>query len=383
MHDVAESGVAAHWSYRDGERSENPFSVDPVQWITRLIDQFDSEDDHSAFLEAVKLEMYSDQVFCFTPKGDVLKFPKGASPIDFAYAIHTRIGNRCVGAKVDGLRVPLWTRLRNGQSVEIIVAQGQQPQSTWLEMAVTGKAKTAIRRALREADRERLVKMGAELLRAAFEHVGKKPSDKALESAATKMRLSDREEMLARLGSTELRPRDIVSMIYPEIVVADVPKVDQKRAVIGLGEGQHFDRQQCCQPLPGERIVGIAAAGRGVAVHAIDCDVLARYEDNTDLWIDLHWQDGKHRAAYDVTLELTISNDAGVLGRVCSMIGDTGANISDLVFVDRKPDFFKIEVSIDLSDIEHLHSVLSRLEAETEVAMTKRLRRSELAKTVH
>ena len=125
MHDVAESGVAAHWSYRDGERSENPFSVDPVQWITRLIDQFDSEDDHSAFLEAVKLEMYSDQVFCFTPKGDVLKFPKGASPIDFAYAIHTRIGNRCVGAKVDGLRVPLWTRLRNGQSVEIIVAQGQ------------------------------------------------------------------------------------------------------------------------------------------------------------------------------------------------------------------------------------------------------------------
>ncbi|REJ66731.1 MAG: bifunctional (p)ppGpp synthetase/guanosine-3',5'-bis(diphosphate) 3'-pyrophosphohydrolase, partial [Proteobacteria bacterium] len=117
MHDVAESGVAAHWSYRDGERSENPFSVDPVQWITRLIDQFDSEDDHSAFLEAVKLEMYSDQVFCFTPKGDVLKFPKGASPIDFAYAIHTRIGNRCVGAKVDGLRVPLWTRLRNGQSV--------------------------------------------------------------------------------------------------------------------------------------------------------------------------------------------------------------------------------------------------------------------------
>ena len=383
MHDVAESGVAAHWSYRDGERTENPFSVDPVQWITRLIDQFDSEDDHSAFLEAVKLEMYSDQVFCFTPKGDVLKFPKGASPIDFAYAIHTRIGNRCVGAKVDGLRVPLWTRLRNGQSVEIIVAQGQQPQSTWLEMAVTGKAKTAIRRALREADRERLVKMGAELLRAAFEHVGKKPSDKALESAATKMRLSDREEMLARLGSTELRPRDVVSLIYPEIGVADVPKVDQKRAVIGLGEGQHFDRQQCCQPLPGERIVGLAAVGRGVAVHAIDCDVLARYEDNTDLWIDLHWQDGKHPAAYDVTLELTISNDAGVLGRVCTMIGDTGANISDLVFVDRKPDFFKIEISIDLSDIEHLHSVLSRLEAETEVAMTKRLRRSELAKTVH
>ena len=186
MHDVAESGVAAHWSYRDGERSENPFSVDPVQWITRLIDQFDSEDDHSAFLEAVKLEMYSDQVFCFTPKGDVLKFPKGRRllilPMQFTHALEIVVWV----PRVDGLRVPLWTRLRNGQSVEIIVAQGQKPQSTWLEMAVTGKAKTAIRRALREADRERLVKMGAELLRAAFEHVGKKPSDKALESAATK-----------------------------------------------------------------------------------------------------------------------------------------------------------------------------------------------------
>ena len=131
MHDVAESGVAAHWSYRDGVRSENPFTVDPVQWITRLIDEFDSEEDHEVFLEAVKLEMYADKVFCFSPKGDVLTFPRGATPIDFAYAIHTRIGNSCVGAKVDGLRVPLWTKLRNGQSVEVITAQGAKP-STYL-----------------------------------------------------------------------------------------------------------------------------------------------------------------------------------------------------------------------------------------------------------
>ena len=124
MHEVAETGVAAHWSYRDGERAENPFAVDPARWIASLTEQFDAEQDHDEFLEAVKLEMYSDKVFCFTPKGDVVKLPRGATPLDYAYAIHTRIGSACVGAKVDGIRVPLWTRLKNGQSVEIITAEG-------------------------------------------------------------------------------------------------------------------------------------------------------------------------------------------------------------------------------------------------------------------
>lgn len=132
MHEVAEAGVAAHWSYRDGERALNPFAVDPAKWLASLTERF-AEGDHDEFLENVKLEMYSDQVFCFSPKGDVIKLPKGATPIDFAYAIHTRIGNSCVGAKVDGIRVPLWTRLKNGQSVEVITAAGQRPQATWLE----------------------------------------------------------------------------------------------------------------------------------------------------------------------------------------------------------------------------------------------------------
>ena len=135
MHDVAETGVAAHWSYRDGVRSENPFAVDPAKWISSLTEQFQDDEDHEDFLEAVKLEMYSDQVFCFTPKGDVIKLPRGGTPLDFAYAIHTRIGHACVGAKVDGLRVPLWTRLKNGQSVDIITADGQAPQATWLDIA--------------------------------------------------------------------------------------------------------------------------------------------------------------------------------------------------------------------------------------------------------
>ena len=374
MHDVAETGVAAHWSYRDGVRSENPFAVDPARWIASLTEQFDGEDDHDEFLEAVKLEMYTDQVFCFTPKGDVVKLPRGATPLDFAYAIHTRIGSACVGAKIDGLRVPLWTRMKNGQSVEIITAEGQTPQATWLDIATTGKAKTAIRRALREANRERFVKLGQELARSAFENVGKKATEKALETAARTLRLEDRETLLARLGSAELSAREVVQAVYPDLAPARTGEVDIKRAVIGITEGQSFERAPCCQPLPGERIVGITQRGRGVIVHSIDCGALAAFEDQPARWLDLQWATGNHAPIYAVTLDLTMGNDAGVLGRICTLIGEQKANISDLRFEDRKPDFYRVLIDVELRDAEHLHSVISALEAESDVAAVERRR---------
>ena len=376
MHDVAETGVAAHWSYRDGVRSENPFAVDPAKWISNLTEQFDSEDDHEDFLEAVKLEMYSDQVFCFTPKGDVVKLPRGATPIDFAYAIHTRIGHACVGAKVDGIRVPLWTRLKNGQSVDIITADGQSPQVTWLEIAVTGKARTSIRRALREVDRERFIKLGKELARAGFENLGRKATDKALETAAKHLRLKDRDELLARLGSAELTAHEVVEAVYPELTKDDGDAISPRRAVIGLEPGQKFDRAPCCQPLPGERIVGITYRGKGVVVHAIDCDRLTEFEDEPERWVDLHWHSGTHPAVYGATLDLTIGNDAGVLGRICTLIGEKKANISNLEFIDRKPDFYRLMINVELRDLEQLHSLMLMLEAESDVAAVERYRES-------
>ncbi len=372
MHDVAETGVAAHWSYKDGRRSENPFAVDPSRWISRLQDAFTDEEDHHYFLEAVKLEMYSDQVFCFTPKGDVINLPRGATPLDFAYAIHTRIGAACVGAKVDTMRVPLWTRLKNGQSVEIITAEGQAPQGTWLEIAVTGKARSAIRRALREQDRDRFIKFGQELARSAFDHVGKKLTDKVLETAARTLRLQDSDEVLARLGSSEMSAQDVVRAVYPELPSKQADKIDKKRAVVGLKPGQSFDRAPCCNPLPGERIVGIRQKGQGVTVHAIACDSLAAFEDAADLWIDLHWHAGTHPAIYEVPLDLTIGNDAGVLGRVCTLIGETGANISDLKFLDRKPDFYRLHIYVQLRDLAHLHSLMKALETESDIASVHR-----------
>ena len=374
MHEVAEAGVAAHWSYRDGVRAQNPFAVDPARWITALTERFDSGDDHDEFLENVKLEMYSDQVFCFTPKGDVVQLPKGATPIDLAYAIHTRIGNACVGAKVDGIRVPLWTRLKNGQSVEIITAAGQRPQATWIDIVVTGRAKAAIRRSLREENRERFVKLGHELARVAFEHVGKKATDKALRTAAKTLGLADETEVLARLGSAELTAREVMEAIYPELAAQSTDEVESRHSVVGLAADQSFRRANCCQPVPGERIVGITYRGQGVVIHAIDCPALAEFEEQPQRWVDLHWHSGRHAAVNAVSLNLTIANGAGVLGRICTIIGEQRANISDLTFVDRKPDFYRLILEVELRDAEHLHMLLKALEAESDVAQVERIR---------
>ncbi|MGC1503255.1 MAG: bifunctional (p)ppGpp synthetase/guanosine-3',5'-bis(diphosphate) 3'-pyrophosphohydrolase [Sulfitobacter sp.] len=377
MHDVAETGVAAHWSYRDGKRSKNPFAVDPVKWISQLNEQFDAEENHEDFLEAVKLEMYADQVFCFTPKGDVVKLPRGATPIDFAYAIHTRIGNACVGAKVDGMRVPLWTRVKNGQSIEIIRAQGQTPQATWLDIATTGKAKSAIRRSLREEDRARFVKLGRELARSAFAQVGKRATDKALRTAAKSLRFDGADDLLARLGSSEITGRQVVQSVYADLAPKQGAEVDAARAVVGLGAGQSFDRAPCCTPLPGERIVGITFKGEGVTVHAIDCEKLAEYEDQPERWIDLRWHEGNHAAVYGTVIDLTMGNGAGVLGRICTLIGEASANISDLEFLDRKPDFYRLLIYLDLRDVAHLHSLMLTLEAESDIAAISRYRKKD------
>ncbi|WBU62928.1 RelA/SpoT family protein [Paracoccus aerodenitrificans] len=379
MHEVAEAGVAAHWAYRDGVRSTNPFAVDPAEWIAQLNERLGGE-DHDEFLEHVKLEMYSDQVFIFTPKGDVIQLPKGATPIDFAYAIHTRIGNSTVGAKVDGIRVPLWTRLKNGQVVEIITAAGQRPQAAWLEIVQTGRAKSAIRRALREEDRARLIRLGSELVRISFEHHGRRVTDKALRTAASKLALPDADELLARIGCAELSAQEVLQTLYPELGTRK-ETVDPKRPVAGLEADQTLGRADCCQPLPGERIVGITYRGRGIIIHAIDCPALAELEGEQDLkrWVDLQWREGTHPPAYPVTLTVTIRHDAGVLGRICTLIGSQGANISDLVFADRKPDFYRLQIEVELHGTDQLHAVLTSLEAESDVAQVSRLLRPELA----
>ena len=306
----------------------------------------------------------------------MVKLPRGATPIDFAYAIHSKIGASCAGAKVDGKRVPLWTRLRNGQSVDIIRAEGQRPQKVWLDSVITGRAKAAIRKALREDHRESYVRLGRELARLAFENVRKKATDKALTTAAKALGLSSKDEVLARLGSAELTGSEVVSAIYPELLTKTDKKTgDGGGKIVGLTAEQVSRNASCCQPLPGERIVGIPTRGHGVMVHAINCPMLADLEDQTEDWIDLTWSEGVSERTHPVTIEVTIRNDAGVLGRVCTLIGESRANISDMDFTDRRQDFYRILLDLDVLDITHLHNVLTALEAEEDVAQVQRIGR--------
>ncbi len=380
MHQVAESGVAAHWSYRDGVRVENPFAVDPFRWLRSLTERFEASDNPDDFLEHVKLEMFQDQVFCFTPKGEVIKLPRGASPIDFAYAIHTRIGDSCVGAKVNGQRVPLWTKLRNGQSVEIIRAEGQRPQASWEDMVVTGRAKSAIRRYLRDEHREAHIRLGREIARVALGRVGKKPTDKALETAAKLFNLNSGDALLAEIGAAEISGGDLVKTLYPELVKSGNstgPASDEDR-VIGLAPNQSATPAPCCSPVPGERIVGIAMPGRGVLIHAIDCPILEQFEGNDRRWVDLRWTPASSQACNETKIEVAMANDAGVLGRICTLIGEHHANIVNIEFTNRKPDFYRIRLDIMVRDIEHLTNVETALNADSDVAEVVRFRDTSL-----
>ncbi len=376
MHQVAESGVAAHWSYKDGFMFENSFAVDPFKWIKGLAADFEESENPDDFLEHVKLEMFQDKVFCFTPNGEVVKLPRGATPIDFAYAIHTRIGDSCVGAKIDGQRKPLWTRLRNGQSVSIIRADGQRPQSSWEEIAITGRAKTAIRRSIREEYRSSYIKLGSEISRVAFERIGKRSTEKALLTAAKKLSLSSSDDLLAAIGAAEITGHDLIKILYPNFLnIENIPfSVNEKIRFVGLPKGQSAIPASCCQPVPDERIVGIMVKGKGVYIHTIDCASLEFFDREAVNWIDLKWPNGEIKSSYSSSLSTTMVNGAGVLGRICTLVGEMGANITDMIFLERKQDFYRIKIEINISDIEHLSNIITAIEADTDIAEVKRFR---------
>ncbi|MEM7239592.1 MAG: bifunctional (p)ppGpp synthetase/guanosine-3',5'-bis(diphosphate) 3'-pyrophosphohydrolase, partial [Pseudomonadota bacterium] len=252
MHAVAETGVAAHWAYKDGARVENPFAVDPYIWLRELVERLEKGDEPDEFLEHVKLDMFTDQVFCFTPKGDVIGLPRGATPIDFAYAIHTRVGDRCAAALVDGRRVPLWSRLRNGQQVEVILADGQRPSPSWEDMATTGRAKGAIRRSLRGRFKAEQISLGRDLVTQAFARIGRDAGEKTLTTASARLGLLNVDEMLIGLAEGRISSRQITEAVYS----AQPPGAPQPDAAVpeikvrGIKRGQAIRFCSACWPIP-------------------------------------------------------------------------------------------------------------------------------------
>ncbi|MBY8976364.1 bifunctional (p)ppGpp synthetase/guanosine-3',5'-bis(diphosphate) 3'-pyrophosphohydrolase [Rhodobacteraceae bacterium NNCM2] len=366
MHAVAETGVAAHWAYKDGTRVENPFAVDPYHWLRELVERLEKGDEPEEFLEHVKLDMFTDQVFCFSPKGDVIGLPRGATPIDFAYAIHTRIGDRCAAALVDGRRVPLWTRLRNGQQVEIVVAEGQRPSPSWEDMAITGRAKAAIRRSLRSRLKAEQLALGRDLVVQSFARIGKEAGQKTLDTAAARLGMRNVDELLIALAEGRIASRNITEAVYPTHSAGDKPQnisVPEIK-VRGIKRGQAMHFCTTCSPIPGDRIMGLTRKGQ-VVIHAISCPLLADFEDELERWHDLAWDpDANALPANLVRVTMTIANQPGTLGAVCTLVGDAQANISNIAITNRKPDFFVMTVELEVMDVKHLGDILASLRAQ-------------------
>ncbi len=295
MHDVAERGVAAHWRYREHVGAEDG-DARALEWLRDMVDLLERGDSAEEFLEHSRLSMYQDQVFCFTPKGDLISLPRGATPIDFAYMVHTDLGNTCVGAKVNGVHVPLHTPLRNGDQVEIIRTKEQTPSPLWEQFVVTGRARAEIRRYLRHAQRGEHVKFGRKILEKLFADEGVEMTDKAIGEVAKKLRLAKAEDVYADVGRGALRGPEVLAAVFPErkrdpgkpADFAD-PKVKKPISIRGLTEGISYKLGQCCHPLPGDRIVGLMTPGDGVVIHTIDCAELEKAQTTMDDWLDVTW----------------------------------------------------------------------------------------------
>ncbi|HUF56489.1 MAG TPA: bifunctional (p)ppGpp synthetase/guanosine-3',5'-bis(diphosphate) 3'-pyrophosphohydrolase [Thermohalobaculum sp.] len=378
MHEVAETGVAAHWAYKDGEPVGNPFVVDPFKWLRDLANRVEKGDEPHEFLEHVKLDMFTDQVFCFTPKGDVVGLPRGATPLDFAYAIHTNVGHHCAGALVDGRRVPLWTRLRNGQQVEVITAVGQTPSPHWEDMAATGRAKQAIRRAVRSRLREEQIALGRDLAAQSFERAGRSAGEKTFAVAAARLAQGTVDAMMVALAKGELTGRQLVEAVYPiqpsgEALPEPEEAAPPAARVRGVRRGQPITFCSQCWPLPGDRIIGLARRD-GIVVHAISCAELAEFEDDLGRWHDLRWDpEASARATNVARIAVTMSNSPGTLGTVCTLIGEQHANIDNLEVLKRKPDFFRMTIDLEVRDVKHLHDILTALRAQSFVSHAERV----------
>jgi GTP pyrophosphokinase len=372
MHEIAEDGIAAHWSYKDKLTTGRPLAnVDAYDSLRSLIESLKLGDTPEEFLEHTKLELFQDQVFCFTPKGRLIALPRGACAIDFAYAVHTEIGDTCVGAKVNGRHVPLATKLKNGDSVEIIRSPKQGPSAIWEQMVVTGKARACIRRYLKNAEKLEHQRMGSAILEKAFRDAGQEFSEKSLTSALKKLKLAKVDDVYAQLGQGLVTAGDVVKAVFPSIK-ADTsfsgwtnwmtrkPK-GNAIPIEGLAPGLGYHLASCCQPLVGDRIIGVISQGHGVVVHTADCERLEEHQDQLDRWLDLKWSPD---AADDVQvgrLKVSVNNEQGALANMCNAIARHGGNITNLKIVGRAPLVFDMLVDVEVRDAKHLASIVSGL----------------------
>jgi len=386
MHDVAEHGVAAHWQYKQGVSKDGK----QYRWLRELLDILEHASEPEEFLEHTKLAMFRDQVFCFTPKGDLINLPRGSTPVDFAYAIHSEVGDHCSGAKINGRMIPLHSKLRNGDQVEIVTSKSQTPSPAWERFAVTGKARARIRRYVHNKEREQYIDLGRAILQKAFRREGARFSEKPLKGIVEKFGLQTVEDLYASVGQGNQTEGDIMRVLFPDSQRDDketgkvVPlakargrrrRADEKNAVPlkGLIPGMAFHFARCCHPLPGDRIVGIVTTGKGVTIHTGECDTLKNYADSPGRWLDVSWG-GYGSVNHVARITVVLANAPGSLGDLSTLIGKGQGNITNLRFTNRSEDFFETMIDIEVQDTKHLTNIIAALRASPFINSVERAR---------
>ncbi|MEI2387709.1 bifunctional (p)ppGpp synthetase/guanosine-3',5'-bis(diphosphate) 3'-pyrophosphohydrolase [Breoghania sp. JC706] len=414
MDRVAEYGIAAHALYKDGVKGGRNIArladeSRAYEWLRQTIDMLSQGDTPEEFLENTKLELFHDQVFCFSPKGRLIALPRGATPIDFAYAVHTDIGNTTVGCKINGQIVPLVTELRNGDEVEIIRSGAQKPTEDWLTIAVTGKARAAIRRAIREAQREKYATLGRHILTRGFERRGLDLNDQVLAPVLLRFSQASVLDLMAAVGRGEIHAADVLNVIDPAHEEAQREQIGTERATsadvarkdgwfdLEGGSGLQFrvpagsNEETASLPIqgrkgdlpirfapdggavPGDRIVGILTPGEGITIYPIHSEALRDFDDY-DQWLDVRWDiDTEHPERFPARVSVAAINEPGTLAEIARIISDNDGNIDNIKMMGRAADFHEMTIDLEVWDLKHLNRIINQLRGAKVVSNVQRV----------
>ena len=407
MHELAEYGIAAHALYKDGVGSPTELlsrESTAYAWLRRTIELLAEGSNPEEFLEHTKLELFHDQVFCFTPKGKLIALPRKATPIDFAYAVHTDVGNATVGCKINGQVSPLTSELGNGDEVEIITSKSQEsPPTAWESIVVTGKARAAIRRATRAAVRTQYSGLGRRIVERLFQRARIAYSDHKLTGALPRLARSSIEEVMAAVGRSELRASDVARAMYPDYKeeraasMAVKPKAESgwfglkkltsvKFKVPGVSapgpaipiRGINGDLPVSFAPeggaVPGDRIVGILTPGEGITIYPIQSAALSKFEDKPEHWLDVRWDEEKSTPQrFPARITVQSANEPGSLAQITQVIAEHDGNIDNIRMTRRAPDFTDVLIDLEVYDLKHLTAIIAQLRAKPSVAKAERV----------
>ncbi len=381
MHQVAEYGVAAHWSYKQGIN----YGVDGTQfrWIRQLLEILENASDPDEILENTKLEMYNEDVFCFTPKGDLFVLPKGATAVDFAFAVHSGVGRTCVGAKINGRLVPLRTKLKNGDQIEILQSKVPAIQQSWEGFAKTAKAKSEIRKFIRNKKMGEYSVLGKSIINQIFLQNNEEFNESKISHLPEKLKRKNIQELYSAIGEGQIARIEIIRELFPDNNQLSSRQKDESGAfetiqneipLKGLTSGVSVTYASCCNPLPGEKIVGIQLPVGGIAIHAADCMELEQYVDQPDRWIDLKWDEESINNKYISRVDVTCINKPGVLAELANLCAKAEANIYNVRIKGKGRDFCKITMDLEVQNIQHLRKVEQHLRTSEFTSSVKRNR---------